>query len=119
MATSLMFTKLVVTHGISVHKSAVLRTSLQQMKSWSGRKIMCIIVKIMRIIVLEHCRRLLSILYTHLPAVAVERASFIDTNQSFLGVWVKNCCLHVPIFRVQKVARNPVIIENNRKNNDK
>jgi hypothetical protein len=32
----------------------------------------------------------------------VEQASFIDTNQSFLSVRVKNCCLHIPVFRVQK-----------------
>ena len=106
MATSLMFTKLVVTHGISVHKSAVLRTSLQQMKSWSGRKIMCIIVKIMRIIVLEDCIRLLSLLYACLVVNPVELAFFIDTYQSFLSEWDKNCCLHNPIFQVQTNCQN-------------
>ena len=53
--------------------------------SGQPRKIMCIIVKIMRIIVLEHCIRLLSILYARLPVDTVEQAFFIDTTRSFLG----------------------------------
>ena len=64
------------------------------------REIMRIIVKIMRIIVLEQCIRLISLLYARLPVDAVEWAFFIDTKQSFLHDWVKNCCLHIPIFRV-------------------
>ena len=56
------------------------------------REIMRIIVKIMRIIVLEQCIRLpLSLLYACHPVDAVELAFFIDTNQSFLGEWVRNC----------------------------
>ena len=100
MATSLMFTKLVVTHGISVHKSAVLRTSLPYGNRNPGqpRKIMCIIVKIMCILVLEDCIRLLSLLYACLVVNPVELAFFIDTYQSFLSEWDKNCCLHNPIF---------------------
>ena len=55
------------------------------------REIMRKIVKIMRIIVLEQCIRLLSLLYACHPVDAVELAFFIDTNQSFLGEWVRNC----------------------------
>ena len=40
------------------------------------RKIMCIIEKIMRIIVREHCIRVLSILHALLPVDAVERKFF-------------------------------------------
>jgi hypothetical protein len=81
-------------------------------RTYSGRNpgqpraIMCIIVKLMRIIVLEQCIRLLSILYARLPVDAVELAFFIDTNQSFLGEWVKNCWLHIPIFRVPTPCHN-------------
>ncbi len=74
------------------------------------RGIMCIIVKLMCIIVLEQCIRLLSILYARLPVDSVERAFFIDTNQSFLGEWVKtensSCWLHIPIFRVPTPCHN-------------
>ncbi len=66
-------------------------------------------------IVLELCIRLLSLLYVRLPVDEVEQAFFIDTNQSFLDDWAKNYCLHIPIFRVP----TPVIIENNRKNNER
>jgi hypothetical protein len=65
-------------------ESAVHRTYLQDRNPGQPRKIMRIIVKIMRIIVLEHSIRLLSILYARLPVDAVEQAFFIDTNQSFL-----------------------------------
>jgi hypothetical protein len=60
----------------------------------------------MRIIVLEHCIRLLSLLYARLPVDAVERALFINTYQSFLSEWVKNCCLHIPIFQVHLPCHN-------------
>ena len=115
MATSLMFTKLVVTHGISVHRSAVLRTSLQQMKSWSGRKIMCIIVKIMRIIVLEDCIRLLSLLYECLVVNPVELASSLTLISHSLVNGTRIAVCTIPLSR----CRHPVIIENNRKNNEK
>ena len=42
------------------------------------RKIMCIIVQIMRIIVLEFSIRLLSIHYARVPVDTVELAFFID-----------------------------------------
>ena len=67
---------------------------------------MRIIVKIMRIIVLEHCFRLLSILYVAFPVDAVELAFLIDTNQPFLGEWVKNCCMHITIFWVLTLCHN-------------
>ena len=70
------------------------------------RKIMCIIVKIMRIIVLEDFIRLLSLLYACLVVNPVELAFFIDTYQSFLSEWAKNCCLDNPIFQVQTPCHN-------------
>ncbi len=64
------------------------------------REIMRIIVKIMRIIVLEQCIRLLFLLYERLPVDAVVLAFIIDTNQSILLVWVGNGWLHIPTFGV-------------------
>ena len=64
------------------------------------REIMHIIVKIMRIIVLELCIRLFSLLYVRLPVDAIARAFMIDTNQSIISVWVENGWLHIPSFRV-------------------
>ena len=60
----------------------------------------------MRIIVPERSIRQLSILSARLPVDAVEQAFFFDTNQSFLHDWVKNCCLHIPIFRVPTPCHN-------------
>ena len=42
----------------------------------------------------------------HLPVDAVEQAFFFDTNQPFFHDWVKNCCLHIPIFRVPTSCHN-------------
>ena len=64
------------------------------------REIMRIMAKIMRIIVLEQCIRLFSLLYVRLPVDAIARVFIINTNQSFIGVWVGNGWLHIPIFRV-------------------
>jgi hypothetical protein len=43
-----------------------------------------------------------------LPVDAVEQTFFIDTNESFLHDWVKNCqcCLHTPIFRARWAGAN-------------
>jgi hypothetical protein len=65
------------------------------------RQIMRIIEKIMRIIVQEHSIRQLSTLSVRLPVDADEKAFFFNTNRSFLHDWFENCCLHIPIFRVQ------------------
>ncbi len=54
----------------------------------------------MRIIVQALSIRQLSILSVCLPVDAGAQAFFIGTNQSFLHDWVKNCCLHIPIFQV-------------------
>ena len=62
------------------------------------RQIMCIVEEIMRIIVLERSIRQLSILSACLPVDEDVQAFFIDTNQSSLHEWVKNC--YIPIFRV-------------------
>jgi hypothetical protein len=56
--------------------------------------------------VLEHCIRLLSILYARLPVDAVELAFFIDTNYSFLGEWLNNCCLHIRFLWVPTPCHN-------------
>ncbi len=53
----------------------------------------------MRVIVQERSIRQISILSAHLPVDADGQAFFIDTNKSFLHDWVKNFCLHIPIFR--------------------
>jgi hypothetical protein len=38
------------------------------------------------------------ILSVRLPVDADPQAFFVDTNQPFLHDWIKNCCLHIPIF---------------------
>ena len=65
-----------------------------------AREIMRIMAKIMRIIALELCIRLFSLLYVRLPVDAIARAFMIDTNQSIISVWVGNGWLHIPMFRV-------------------
>jgi hypothetical protein len=57
----------------------------------------------MRIMVQEGSIRQFStgILSARLPVDADEQIFLIDANQSFLRDWVKNCCLHISIFRVQ------------------
>jgi hypothetical protein len=48
----------------------------------------------------ERSIRQLSILFARLPVDAGAQAFFIDTKQSFLRDWIKNCCLPIPIFGV-------------------
>jgi hypothetical protein len=63
----------------------------------------------MRIIVQqERSIRQLSLLSARHPVDADEQAFFIDTYQSFLRDWVKNCYLHIPIFRVPMPGSNAV-----------
>jgi hypothetical protein len=64
------------------------------------------VVGIPDVIVQERTIRQLSIMILsarHPSPVTVdadEQAFFIDTNQSFIRDWAKNCCLHIPIFQV-------------------
>jgi hypothetical protein len=37
--------------------------------------------------------------FARLPVDVVKWAFFIDTNRSFLCSWIKNSCLHFPIFQ--------------------
>jgi hypothetical protein len=72
----------------------------------------------MRIIGQERCIRQLSILSARLLVDADAQAFFMDTNQSFLNDWVKNCCLHIPIFGVQMLSNNAYNQQNNRNNRE-